>query len=327
MICYNQDGLDALIQWGETSFIDGTFNVVEGGRILTLLMVRTQHDGEGFICAWMISDHRTTSVYSFFFSTILDATEHRWNPKYFILDFEMALRNAILNNFILVQIHLCYFHLKQSCKRFCQTNHIGKEKWCQIKDIITGLALAPTRSQFEQKLSEANVKMQVICISFWKHFSKYYIHPGCSFPIEYWTVFSKTENQNRTNNIVESKNKVIKKYLGEKISILNFIVRAKEYQLAQPTLIAAQKNTTWEKLKTPKKSITFDPQPIQQNLVLKFEVGDKVQGVWKIKDTGEMKLFSGQVIKLNPKTVKVLWEDGITNNQQKKDLILVEKKK
>lgn len=68
MICYNQQGIDALVSWGETSFVDGTFNVrrpislililfqvLEGGRILTLLLVRAGGgDGEGFICAWMV---------------------------------------------------------------------------------------------------------------------------------------------------------------------------------------------------------------------------------------------------------------------------------
>jgi hypothetical protein len=91
MVLYDENGLDALIRWGDITYIDGTHNVIKG-RILTLLVVRVNQQEEGFVCAWFVHTNKTISSYNFFLTTLISASIGRWTPSYFVLDFEIALR-------------------------------------------------------------------------------------------------------------------------------------------------------------------------------------------------------------------------------------------
>jgi len=54
--------------------------------------------------------------------------------------------------------------------------------------------------------------------------------------------------KNRTNNVIESKNKQIKARIGKKLSEVTFVSRAKAYNESQMKTIATGRNTTWEQL-------------------------------------------------------------------------------
>jgi hypothetical protein len=109
LIAYSDLGLESLKKWGSTTYIDGTHNVVKDGKTLTLILVRVGEKDEGVICVWYLHTQKNTSSYDFLFNTILKATEGEWAPKFFIMDFELAIRKSV--NFIDAKVVLCFFHL------------------------------------------------------------------------------------------------------------------------------------------------------------------------------------------------------------------------
>lgn len=281
-----------------------------------------------FLSPKEFSNHRTQAVYDHFFRTMKRATKDRWEPKIFILDMELALRNSILLIFVAVKIHLCYFHVKQACKRWCMNNRIGKANWKIIRDHITSVALAMTREDFEIQKNEFEKAIKVLSPVFLRHFQLHYLNPGCSFPVEYWCCFSKPENTNRTNNITESRNKQIKKHLGLGLSVLKFTLLAKEYHNAQKILIPTERNTTWERMMTPKKPTSVIELPMVQDapsLPNTIQKGDTVKSLWKDAQ-GEVKYYKGVVERVNPRSYSILWEDGIRKPRPKNEVILVSKK-
>ena len=140
------------------------------------------------------------------------------------------------------------FHLKQSVKRWCTDNKLSKEDQFLIQGLIGKLYSSPTRIVFTRNCRDTKLKIVPISPIFWEYFDKNYLHLGCKFPPELWAAFSHIDNINRTNNIVESKNRNIKLRIGTGLKEINFIVLAKEYSLHQPQIFASQKNKTWESI-------------------------------------------------------------------------------
>lgn len=127
-----------------------------------------------------------------------------------------------------------------------------------IHQTVKALQECLTRVEFNSLLEEKGVTLMSICPEFWKYFSNFYLNPGSRFPPEIWGSFLKKNLENRTNNIVESKNRIIKQHIGRGLSDLSFLIRAKQFTEAQSTLLSTEFNQDWsDVLSTPMKRLTI----------------------------------------------------------------------
>lgn len=189
------------------------------------------------------------------------ATDNLWTPCFFVLDFELAIRLAISEIFFNVNIILCFFHLKQSVHRKTTQLQIIPTDSSLIQEQITLLHESTTRLAFDAQLKISSGIISKISSVFWAYFHNYYLVSGCRFPPEYWAGFISSNHHNRTNNLVESKNRTIKRLIGEGLSFPVFLTKAKEYSLAQVQAVCSELNTSWDSLLQNQAPPSVDPPP------------------------------------------------------------------
>jgi hypothetical protein len=188
LIAYSDLGLESLKKWGSTTYIDGTHNVVKDGKTLTLILVRVGEKDEGVICVWYLHTQKNTSSYDFLFNTILKATEGEWAPKFFIMDFELAIRKSVNCNFIDTKVVLCFFHLKQSVTKWMKEYKIEYDDQRFINEKIDLIFHANSREDFNREVADCADACSSRSSLFWKYFTRNYIDIGCRFPPELWLV-------------------------------------------------------------------------------------------------------------------------------------------
>ena len=225
-------------------FMDGTHNVLAQSLVLTCLVVRV-NGAEGFVAAWMVHQSKTHETYEFFLRSIFGATR-QWHPAYFVLDFEIAEKLAVMAVFPDCRISLCTFHLFQSVRRWLQENQIAEEAQQTIFHHVKLLQSATSRMEFDGQCLASLPILNKTCSLFYDYFWNNYIKPGQTrFPSELWSSYINLNFKNRTNNVIESKNHSIKTRIGEGLSELKFVVKAKEYSENQILLISSEHNKTW----------------------------------------------------------------------------------
>jgi hypothetical protein len=146
--------------------------------------VRVKTKGPGFICAWMVHQNKTTSTYKIFLDTLREACP-TWEPKQFVLDFEIALKLAIKSSFPECLISLCYFHLHQSVTKWIKKNIRNgpefDETADQIHKHVSLLHLAPSRPHFEKQTLIAQQEIKKLSPGFWEYFHTNYVSASARF--------------------------------------------------------------------------------------------------------------------------------------------------
>lgn len=252
MILYNSDGIMALKRHGSIVFMDGTHSVFSNPKTtLTTLVVKVQSSSghsEGFICAWFVHTRKTSSDYVMFLREMQRATSNEWVPSHFVVDFEIAERTAVQAVFPTSFISLCYFHLKQSVQRHLQQSGLSFEMCQIIHTQVKLLQESESRELFNTHVLTAEKLLRPHAPVFWEYFSSNYITPGCRFPSELWALYVSHNFDDRTNNFIESRNKVIKERIGTHLSETKFVKKAKQFATNQTKLIEIELNISLSRI-------------------------------------------------------------------------------
>ena len=146
-------------------------------------------------------------------------------------------------------------------KRWCNENKIDKDITHLIRDEIQQLQECLTRKEFNEQLKNTKVTVKSMCVYFWE----YYIKNGSRFPPELWAGFTNSSSD-RTNNVLESKNRNIKERIGENLSIINFLNKSREYSNNQWVIISAERNSSSESILNAEEEYEKSDQKILEKL-------------------------------------------------------------
>jgi hypothetical protein len=100
-----------LHDYGETLYINGTFDISEGKLVLTTIMVKIENIG--YPVTWFLSELCTKENYEILFSILKLKMENLLEPLYILCDFEEFLHNSLFIAFLKAVIYRNCFHFMQ----------------------------------------------------------------------------------------------------------------------------------------------------------------------------------------------------------------------
>ncbi|KAI3642974.1 hypothetical protein MP228_002799 [Amoeboaphelidium protococcarum] len=242
--------LETIIIWGlkeqichlkrnGSVFIDGTFHCVPIPKQFHQLITVMLYDASWDIyypVAWILTSGKAEEVYRVSLQHLKMIAGSQWQPRHVTCDFEKSLINAVKNEFRGAEVIGCLFHFKQALRRklkelkFVDADvhflmQVGMlDLLCLIPEDeveIYGIPYIQGRcngvSATEQQLAD-----------FWKYFVKTWLE---LFSISDWNV-SRLEGQqlvNRTNNPLESYNRLLNQDFKNHPTMVAFIAQLKRH--------------------------------------------------------------------------------------------------
>ena len=200
-------------------FVDGTFRSVPKGFAHCFIVMAYDNTTKAYVpIMYTLMTSMTEYAYTNLLHNLIVASDYKLNPSSITCDFEVALRNAIKDQFPGATINGCLFHFKQACRRYLiekiKFNHdqikvaMNKEEGIELltkipHDEIRWKGIPFVRSIIEDDLSEEEVEKWD---AFWKYFDTQWMR--C---IAVWSLLDENgefpDIQNRTNNPIERYNK------------------------------------------------------------------------------------------------------------------------
>lgn len=186
------EAIHYLGQHGGVLFIDGTFSLVEGGMVLTTIMIQGE-GGVGVPVAWLLSQSQTQETYTHFFllikKMVLQMTGHVLQPLAVFVDFEEALRSAAASAFPGTRVYGESFHFMQANLRW-MAKHVGKHHWDVLIPSLRQLVLA-------SELSEVSAHLKTF-MAYWAQecpaYVEYFRSVWCSrWPPSLWTAYGRKQ--------------------------------------------------------------------------------------------------------------------------------------
>ena len=213
--------------------VDGTFKIVKGPfyQLVSLhCLINAGHRSVSVPCGYIIMSGKSQKDYVGVFKKLKEFMEQdgrTWNLKTAMVDYELALRNALKLVFDGIKLQGCWFHYGQSIYRKVkklQLENVYITKAVGGKYIKRIIALALMRHDMipglfeymKQGLEEDKAYMEpIVQAAFDKLFayveSQWIYNP--KIPISEWSVFGSNV---RTNNEVENWNGQIWKSAGQR---------------------------------------------------------------------------------------------------------------
>lgn len=208
-------------------FLDGTFKTVEQTglyQLYTLLRKQTS-DIKAKPLVFSLLERKNKETYNLMFQKILELNADMKNKKLiFHLDFEIAARQAILENFPNAIIICCVFHLLQAVLKYLKT-HLKKIEPLRDpatqKELLTDIkALVYEKTQFNNKRKEFIAHWRPQSQVFMKYFVKNYLADQAIHPPTIWSVQKINEqNLSAPNDLTDNQSERFHRYLNQKLPV------------------------------------------------------------------------------------------------------------
>ncbi|ETN03634.1 hypothetical protein PPTG_23761 [Phytophthora nicotianae INRA-310] len=239
MLCFGHPDLLRILRYPQlTLFIDGTFSVVPKGFSQCLIAMVYDPSVDVYVpLLYVLVNSKSQETYWRVLEQLIMASDRLLEPRDVTCDFELALINAVIEQFPTANIVGCHFHWKQALRRKMIELKIPKE---QIADAMKSgkldvLTVIPAEEVLDKGLryvrsiiDETETKTK------WTAFWKYFVRTWTKrFDMSLWNVSQMRRNNvsmtNRTNNPLEKYNRDFAARIGAPHpSILVFIEAAKK---------------------------------------------------------------------------------------------------
>lgn len=238
IILFGTDAGLNLIAENDTWFMDGTFGT-SPPQFEQLFVIRVKVGDVALSAVYALLPSKSQSVYEECLSGLLDACllrDIRPTPAVIIMDFELAIHNAVKTMLGDVDIKGCFYHLTQSTWRKVQAEGLSTEykesdEMKQFVGMIDGLAFLPV-SDVKDGMDMLKELVPESIAPVIDYFDSTYVSGGFKtvrgpngiirmrriqprFPPATWNVNETTiRGGDRTNNICESWNNGFKHLVG-----------------------------------------------------------------------------------------------------------------
>lgn len=146
-------------KYNQTIFVDGTFNVAELGLSLTTVMLIVER--VNVPVAWFLSDGATAADYAVFFTQLKELTRNAFRPITALVDFELAIHNALRQVFPEISVLGDAFHFVQANTRWLlqnNLNHLRNDAISALRTLWTSKTVAQFTNNLQAFLQEWNLK-------------------------------------------------------------------------------------------------------------------------------------------------------------------------
>lgn len=169
--------------------------------------------------AYFLLQSKKQSTYEIAFNSFKLFTKTTFRPwtKY-IMDFEKAEINSVKKCFMRPgdSIQLCYFHFTQMITRHFQT--YAKTKLNRDFQYLMNMLPFISVKRVYEVINE--LKKHNDTLKFATYFDQFVLK---NYDVKDWNITTKEDKETITNNVVESHNNTLRKEIGEKPSLLNFM--------------------------------------------------------------------------------------------------------
>lgn len=162
-----------LLLYGQTIFVDGTFELCEGKLILTTLMISVEEVGVPVF--FLLSESRSSKTYQYFLRQLVEFTENSYSPQNVLGDFEMALQQAFQVVFPTARYFGDSFHFIQANLRWLRHNKIDSELQDNILSSLRLLWASSTRESFHDNLNTLLTMWRNVVPEYAKYFESMWI--------------------------------------------------------------------------------------------------------------------------------------------------------
>jgi len=193
-------------------FVDGLYGVASQGVQVITLAVLTRWS-EVVPVMYSISTTRTTEQYRVLFAA---ARRHGVPLTHVMADFETAIKNAALAEYLDIDVRGCAFHFMQACRRRWTKIYGSARKYkgtwnCVVKD-LRSLYSAKSYPEFQATFESMQEFLRTKKLT---EFLQYFIDVWIEgkYPPQQWSSFEAEDailTWYRTNNAVEANNRIIK---------------------------------------------------------------------------------------------------------------------
>ena len=219
-------------------FIDGTFHHPEKYSQLLIILFKDIVTSEYYPCFYILMSNKTEILYDMIFKSVkrILTQNNLYSLKFKTIttDTEIALINAINNNFIGTQRIGCWFHLKQDLKREAKNLGLLNKKNPKFDpeitlEVITQLSLLPL--EYNGNIDYLLNKLDILAKQYplyYNFIKTYMVETKLKYFKDGSFNYNNFPKDIRSNSILERYNKIIKQELGAKrtcnwVVFINFI--------------------------------------------------------------------------------------------------------
>ena len=235
---WTTDPIIARIRHSNHLFIDATFNHPQGYSQLLIIIFKDIITKEYYPGFYILMTNKTEILYDLIFKSvkriITQQNIYSLNILTITTDTEIALINAVNNNFPNVTRIGCWFHLNQDLIREAKIMGLFNSKNKEIDanityEIITQISLLPLN--YKGNIEYLKNQLNIILLQYPKYYN-YIVNYFISNKLRYFQDgtydYSKFPPDIRSNSILERYNKLVETELGEKrtfnwVGFVNFI--------------------------------------------------------------------------------------------------------
>jgi len=207
-------------------YIDGTFKCVPHPYYQCVIIMVYDIPLNYYIPVfYILTTHKTQWTYWTILNEVLISTEFKFNPARIHCDYELALINAIKEQFKEdTNVIGCYFHFKQAVLKKMKEIGIPKEqrKIAMNKGAMDILTIIP-HEEIEKKgiaFVQSHFTNSPLWDKFWKYFRNTWLK---RYKYEDWNIYGLEDVQNRTNNALERFNRTLNdQFPNAHPNLLNF---------------------------------------------------------------------------------------------------------
>jgi hypothetical protein len=155
LVAATPDGIAALIKYGDTFYIDGTFQLIQGDMIVTQVLICTPR---GFMVpvAFLIAERAPSETYVLFLRSLVESSKNAWSPNFAVGDYEQALYAGVEAAFESVQYLGDLFHFLQANIRFLKKEYgadLDADLFAAVREALQILVHSEPYAQFKENLA------------------------------------------------------------------------------------------------------------------------------------------------------------------------------
>ena len=235
---WSTDPIIALLRNSNHLFVDATFHHPIGYSQLLIIIFKDIISKEYYPGFYILMTNRTEILYDLIFKSVIRIITQQKSYTLNILtittDTELALINAVHNNFPTANKIGCWFHLNQDLIREAKIMGLFNKQNKDIDpnityEIISQLSLLPLN--YKGDIEYLKNQLNVILLQYPKYYNyitTYFISNKLRYFQDGTYDYSKFPPDIRSNSILERYNKIVKTELGEKrtcnwVNFMHFI--------------------------------------------------------------------------------------------------------
>jgi len=208
-------------------FIDGTHGLLEQGMTLTTVLYEIERIG--IPVAWFLHTGKAEDDYVLLLQDLLRETKNLMQPQGIFLDFETALKNALVKTFPQIPIYGDRFHFMQANLRWL-SQHKLSEYAEEVKTDLQNMWKADSLAGFCVLLKKFETTWKVKAYPYWSYFEAQWVK---QIKPAFWARYGRGASMPTGDNILERWHGRVKEICNRRhqspIYLLSWLVEEGEY--------------------------------------------------------------------------------------------------